>query len=81
MWFGFEICSSSFQNRGLHLQQVKVFHYSACRRQNRSLVLVEELVKLFCNNYWQNPLETAAVNYFHYNSHYHYHIVKCTFTV
>ena len=30
----FEIWSSSFQNRG-YLQQVKVFHYSACRRQNR----------------------------------------------
>ena len=38
-----------------------------------SLVLVEELVKIFCSNYWQNPHITVAVNYFHYNSHHHYH--------
>ena len=75
MWPLFEICSSSFQNRGykLPLQLIKVFHYSACIRQNRWLVLVEELVKLFCSNYWQNPEITAAVHYFHYNSHLHYH--------
>ena len=65
--------SSSFQNRGLHLQQVKVFYYSACRWQNRLLVSVEELVKLFCSNYWNNPSITAAVYYFCYNSHHHYH--------
>ena len=33
----FEIHSSNFQSRGyyLNLQQIKVFHNSACRRQNR----------------------------------------------
>ena len=41
-----------------------MFHYSACRGQNRSLVFVEELVKLFCSNYRQNPQITAAVHYF-----------------
>ena len=71
MWFLFEICSSSFQNCGLNLQQV--FHYSAWIRQNRLLVLVQELVKLFCSNYWKNSPEFAAVYYFHYNSHHHYH--------
>ena len=25
------------------------------------------------SNYWQNPKITAAVHYFHYNSHHHYH--------
>ena len=30
-------------------------------------------MKLFCSNYWQNPKITAAVHYFHYNSHHHYH--------
>ena len=37
------------------------------------LVLVGELVKLFCSNYWQSPKITAAVHYFHYNSHQHHH--------
>ena len=40
----------------------------------KSLIsFVEELVKLFCCNYWQNPAVTAAVHYVHYNSHHHYH--------
>ena len=30
-------------------------------------------MKLFCSNYWQNPLVTATVHYFRYNSHHHYH--------
>ena len=30
-------------------------------------------MKLFCNNYWQNPKITATVHYFHFNSHCHYH--------
>ena len=29
-------------------------------------------MKLFCSNYWQYPPVTAAVHYFHYNSHHHY---------
>ena len=29
-------------------------------------------MKLFCSNYLQNPPITAAVHYFHYNSHHHY---------
>ena len=33
----------------------------------------EELVKLFCSNYWQSPKITAAVHCFHYNSHRHYY--------
>ena len=41
-----------------------MFRCSACRRQNRYLVLVEELVKQFCSIYWQNPQITAAVLYF-----------------
>ena len=65
LWL-FEICSSSFQIRGCMLlfQQLNVFQYSACRRQNHLLVLVEELVKLFCSNYFQNSQITAAVHYF-----------------
>ena len=51
----------------------KVYHHSACRRPNSSLVLLAELVKLFCSNYWQNSRVTAAVHYFHYNSHHHFH--------
>ena len=70
------------QNLGLHFQQVKVFHYSACRRQNCKLVLVEELVRLFCSNYWQNPSVAVLVIIFikiliiTFTA-----IVKCTFTV
>ena len=30
-------------------------------------------MKLFSSNYCQNPYITAAVHYFHYNSHHHYH--------
>ena len=30
-------------------------------------------MKLFCRNNWQNPPVTAAVYYFHYNSHHYYH--------
>ena len=62
-----------FHNRGLHLRQVKVFHCSACRQQNRELAFLGESAKLFCSNYWQNSSVTAAVYYFHYNSHLHYH--------
>ena len=54
-------------------EQVTVYHYSACRQQNCSSVLVGELMKLFWGNYWQNPKIIAAVHYFHYNSHHHYH--------
>ena len=54
-------------------EQVTVYHYSACRRQNRYLVPVGELVKLFYGNYWQNPKTTAAVHYFHYNYHHHHY--------
>ena len=72
MWFLFEICSYSFKNHVLHLQ-VKVIHCSTCRWQNRSLASVQELVKLFCSSYWQNPPLTATVHYFHCNSHHHYH--------
>ena len=50
-----------------------MFHCSACRRQNCYLVLIEELVRLFCSNYWQNPPVTAGDHYFHYNYHHHYH--------
>ena len=77
MWFLFEICSSSLQKRGLHLQQVEVLYYSAsgaCKRQNHELVFVEELVKLFCSNYLQDPSITAVVHYFHDNSNHHYHL-------
>ena len=61
---------------------VKVFYYKggeACRRQNCELVFVEELMKLFCSNYWQNTQITAAVYYFRYNFHqnYHYHHFQC----
>ena len=30
------------------------------------------MVKLFYCNYWQKPPVTAAVHYFHYNSHHRY---------
>ena len=47
------------------------FTMNPCRQQNRLLVFIEELVKLFCNSYWQNTPVTATVHYFHYNSHHH----------
>ena len=34
--------------------------------------IVEELVILFCSNYWQNPQIASAVHYFNYKSHHHY---------
>ena len=60
--------SICFQNLGyqLHLQQVKVYHYDSCRRQ--------ELLKLSCCNQWQNSQIIAAVHYFHnYHHHCYYH--------
>ena len=80
MWSLFEICTFRIQNRGLQPLQVEVFHFSAsgaCSKIDvgicRIFVFVEELVKLFCSNYWQNPLVTAFFHYFHCNSHHHYH--------
>ena len=65
-------CVVLFQNRGLHLQEVEVFHYSACRWQNCYIVLAE-LVRIFCCNIWKNPPVTAADHYSHYNSHHQYY--------
>ena len=44
------------------LQTVKLL-ISSCRRTDETIL----------SNYWQNPKITAAVHYFHYNSHHHYH--------
>ena len=45
-----------------------------CLQTAKSLIsFVKILVKLFCSIYWQNLQITAAVHYFHYNSHHHYH--------
>ena len=63
-WSGFQTSRQCFQNLGyqLHLQQVKVYHYSPCTRQ--------ELLKLSCNQ-WQNSQIIATVHYFHNNYHHH----------
>ena len=50
-----------------------MYHYCSCKGQNRYLVLVEELVKLFWSNCWQNPQVTLAVHYFPHNSDHHYY--------
>ena len=44
-----------------------------CLQTAKSLInFCRRIVKLFCSNYWQNPLVADAVHYFHENSHHHY---------
>ena len=47
------------------INKVKVFHYSACRWQNKFLISsCKRTGKTICSNYWQNPQITAIVHYF-----------------
>ena len=76
VWFLFEICSSSFQNSGLHLQQAKVFTISELADRKIFNQFLEKIVKLFYSNYWETPSVTDVAHYFHYNSHiidFHYY--------
>ena len=58
-----QFCSSSFQNYGYQLHLEKVSVPLQCLQTAKSLI-VEDLMKLFCIIYWQNPQITAAVHYF-----------------
>ena len=58
-----------------------MFHYSAYRRKNHSLILVEEVVKLFWCNYWQNAQITAAVHYFQSKPPEVFYKKSCSFKV
>ena len=51
----------------------KSFPLQCLQTANCQLIFIEELVKLFCSNYGQNPTVTGAAPYFHYNSYHHYH--------